>query len=58
MNQYDNALESYINGNISHVKSWLMNAPITLGEFLEFYVNTHNPSVEEIVRFVKRMEDG
>lgn len=54
----EDALESYINGNISHVRGWLVNATISLGEFLEIYVNTHNPSVEEIVRFVKRMEEG
>jgi len=58
MNQFENALESYINGNVSHVQAWLMNAPISLGEFLELYVYTYNPSVEEIVRFVKRMEEG
>lgn len=54
----EEALESYINGNISHVRAWFVNATISLGEFLEIYANTYNPSVEEIVRFVKRMEEG
>lgn len=50
------ALESYTNGNISQVKAYLINSPLSLGEFLEFYIQEYSPSNEEIVRFVKRLE--
>lgn len=53
------ALESYVNGNISFVKEWLADANtawgLTFGEFLESYVNGYNPSVEQILLFVKRL---
>ena len=52
----EEAIESYVNGNISHVKSWLDNAAISLGEFLEIYIQTMEPDSDEIVRFVKRLE--
>lgn len=52
----EEALESYINGNISHVRAWLMNATISMGELLEIYVDHYDPSMDEVVRFVKRME--
>ena len=54
--EIDEALESYINGNITHVRNWLQNATISLGELLEFYIYDYKPSTREIVLFVKRLE--
>jgi len=50
------ALESFINGNLSIVREWLKNATISLGEFLEIYIHEYSPSDEEIVFFVKSLE--
>ena len=49
-------IQSYVNGSISDVKRWLVNSPFSLGEFLDFYIDSENPTSKQIVRFVKRMK--
>lgn len=50
------ALESYINGNISYVRSWLHESGMPLWELLQLYIDDYSPSDNEIVRFVKSLE--
>lgn len=49
------ALESYVNGNIGYVKSWLEDSGYTLGQFLEYYIEEYDPDKRDIVLFVKRL---
>ncbi len=57
MNEMNEMIESYVNGNISYVRECLHNsASISLSEFLEIYIQEMNPSTDEIVRFINRME--
>ena len=50
------AINSYINGNVSEVKSYVQNSVMGLGHFLEEYINQVNPSTEQIILLVKRLE--
>ena len=55
--EIDKKLESYINGNITFVKSWLASSDVTVGEFLELYIESFKPDTEDIVLFVKRLSN-
>ena len=48
-------LESYINGNISHVRERLINEPYGFTEFFDAYVDNYDPSIEDIKLFVRRL---
>ena len=52
------AIENYNNGNVEHVKAWLVNSTISLGEFLAFYIWECRPDEDQIIRFVKRLEQA
>tara|TARA_R110000824_G_scaffold44703_20_gene129902 strand:- start:411 stop:584 length:174 start_codon:yes stop_codon:yes gene_type:complete len=56
MTTIEEALESYMNGNISDVKAWLDdNWEYDLGDFLEHFITMHGPTNEDIVHFVRRL---
>ena len=48
-------LESYINGNISHVINRLQNEPYGFTEFFDAYIELYNPSIDDIKLFVRRL---
>jgi hypothetical protein len=48
-------LESYVNGNISHVQQRLINEPYSFSEFFNAYIELYNPSIEDIKLFVRRL---
>jgi hypothetical protein len=56
MTTIEEALESYMNGNISYVKAWLGdNGEYDLGDFIAHFVTAHDPTNEDIVHFVRRL---
>ena len=48
-------LESYVNGNISHVRERLVNEPYGFTEFFDAYIEMYNPSINDIKLFVRRL---
>jgi len=49
------AIESYLNGNISHVSQWLKDSRVSFGEFLALYVALYAPTSDDLVLFTLRL---
>jgi len=48
-------LESYVNGNIDHVRQRLVNEPYSFSEFFDTYIELYSPSIDDIKLFVRRL---
>jgi len=56
METIEEAIESLLNGNITHVRNWRIENQISITAMLSEYVLSHNPSRDDIIHFVRDLE--
>ena len=56
METIEQAIESLLNGNITHVRNWRIENQISITAMLSEYVFSHNPSRDAIIQFVRDIE--
>ena len=56
MDLIEDAIESYLNGNIQDVRTWMEHNGITLSSMLNIYILDHNPDKTDIILFVHRLQ--
>jgi len=57
METIEEAIQSYLNGNLSEVKMWMQHNGVTLTSMVTVYLLDHDPSKIQIVHFISRLED-
>lgn len=56
METISEAIESYINGNIGHVRLWLIDSQYTSGDFIREYIEIYSPTNTEIIRAINWLQ--
>ena len=56
MESIEQAIESLLNGNITHVRDWRIENQISITAMLSEYVYSYNPSRDQIVSFVMKLD--
>ena len=56
MDLIEDAIESYLNGNIQDVRTWMEHNGITLSSMLNIFILDHNPNKADILLFVHRLQ--
>ena len=56
MNDTENIIDNYVNGNLEYVKHCVECGGFQISELLEYYIEFYNPSKDDIILFVRRVE--